>query len=623
MRSSKLRCMMAGPLYRVLLTALVTMLLGACGSDDVSTGTNPPDATGVTDSGESVDDTSTDTTDTDTVETVGEDVDTGDADTGTQDTGDTVDTGDTEGQEDTTTDTGTGDAGTEDTDTGAEDTDTGAEDTGVEDTGEDTGEEPCGGPCDDENPCTVDKCSALTDECEFIAVPLPCEDGDPCTVGDVCDDAGACQSGAGAAVCDDGNPCTEGTCVTLVGCEFSAINEGQACDDNNTCTTGEACTAGSCEGGALPDCDDSDACTTDACENGVGCVSVVEPAFCDDSNGCTIDTCDSVTGCLYEAVADGTACDDGDPCTGGDLCASGECQSGLEPNECDDGNVCTADSCVPGEGCQHLQETDGLACDDLVEATIEDQCKAGVCKGVADDCAALLGLDLPTMKVFSMFVLTTQSDALDIDGDGEPDNAIGPIGEFINPELKSALDDGSVIYVAHWGDLSESNPFDVSFFLGQLAPANPACAFQSTACDYLVLPEGFDEECTALSTFPSVGWNGKKLSSAETGTFNLTFAFSGGIFEIAMHLAQVQIDVQLNDTQVTFFNGKVGGAVVKSELVALADLIPSPLPTPLGDLVDILIQPDIDIDGDGDNEGVSVTLLVSGGGGNIVGVVKE
>ncbi|MHB8417736.1 MAG: outer membrane protein assembly factor BamB family protein [Myxococcales bacterium] len=59
--------------------------------------------------------------------------------------------------------------------------------------------------------------------------------------------------------------------------------------------------------------------------------------------------------CTQSPVADGTSCESGDPCLIHTACAAGQCLGQLDL--CDDGNACTFDYCVPGEGCQHQDQS--------------------------------------------------------------------------------------------------------------------------------------------------------------------------------------------------------------------------------------------------------------------------
>ncbi len=474
--------------------------------------------------------------------------------------------------------------------------------------------------CDDLNECTLDQCDEDLEVCTYTPIPFPCEDGEPCTAGDQCDDQGVCQPGDVTPSCDDGSSCTLDVCEFTVGCVHTPASDGGPCNDGDTCTTGEHCDDGICGGGTLPDCDDGDFCTVDVCVNAIGCVSEPAPAQCDDGNGCTADTCDAVDGCDHVVVQDGTGCEDGDPCTEGDTCKVGQCETGPDEADCDDANPCTTDACLALTGCVHTPLADGTVCDDGNEATVSDVCKTGSCKGVADDCAQYLGLQWPTMKVTSMTLGSTTDDAMDLDGDGQKDNALGPIALFINGPIEDALDAGNIMYVAHLQELSETQTFPVHFFLGSLAPSTPNCAFQSQVCDYLVQPTGFSDDCIPVSTFPDVSWDGQTLESQSAGLFVLTFAFSGQLYDIEVQLAQIDVPAEIDGATVESFDGRVGGAIDKQDLLDLASLIDAGVP--LDDLIDSLIDEDIDADGDGEPESVSLILLVSGIGGDIVGTLE-
>ncbi len=154
--------------------------------------------------------------------------------------------------------------------------------------------DPCGGGCDDGNPCTTDSCGRSG--CVNEAHGQSCDDDDPCTVGDVCA-MGACASGDGVLDCSDGNECTSDSCADGKGCEY--VDLDKSCVDGDPCTTAEWCIDGAC---------------------------VTEPLVCDDGSECTDDWCDPENGgCQKAPVQNGTTCDDGDPCTLDGTCFSGNC----------------------------------------------------------------------------------------------------------------------------------------------------------------------------------------------------------------------------------------------------------------------------------------------------------
>ncbi|MBM4396573.1 MAG: hypothetical protein FJ087_12905, partial [Deltaproteobacteria bacterium] len=237
--------------------------------------------------------------------------------------------------------------------------------------------------CDDQNACTRDLCSPAKGGCFHEASGLGvCDDNNPCTSGDTCD--GDVCAGTPTAVCDDKNPCTDDSCDPVTGkCVFMS-NEAP-CDDADPCTVEHACSSGKCVGTKALDCDDNEDCTTDVCVKGLGCQYAFVPgclkcasdAECNDSNACTADYCG--TGACASAPLEGAGCEDGDPCTEGDRCVGTVCAAGL-PRACEDDNPCTAGECVAGTGeCMQVPVPGG--CDDGNACTSGDTCVSGACAG--------------------------------------------------------------------------------------------------------------------------------------------------------------------------------------------------------------------------------------------------
>ncbi|MEC9071867.1 MAG: hypothetical protein VX938_05780, partial [Myxococcota bacterium] len=119
--------------------------------------------------------------------------------------------------------------------------------------------------CDDGNPCTHEDC--ILGSCVFEANDGPCDDLNECTAQDLCID-GICLGTAGV-LCDDGNACTTDACDPDNGCHYEFNNQG--CSDDDVCTQGDTCAGGECVSGPELICDDQNPCTTDACLTEVGC----------------------------------------------------------------------------------------------------------------------------------------------------------------------------------------------------------------------------------------------------------------------------------------------------------------------------------------------------------------
>ena len=249
--------------------------------------------------------------------------------------------------------------------------------------------------CDDNNACTSDSCDKVKG-CQHANLTGGCSDNNPCTVGEACS-AGVCQGGT-AAPCDDANVCTTDACDSVLGCTHTGNNI--SCSDGNPCTTGDACnsTTGKCVSGSNT-CDCTVQADCDAKPNLTPCagklvcdtsavpykcvISAATKIVCDTSKDtlCSATACDNTTGtCKSSPINASGPCTDGSACTVSDTCLSGICIPGAAPN-CNDGLLCTTDSCDPGTGCKHVNNT--LGCDDGDACTQNDTCGGGTCKGTA------------------------------------------------------------------------------------------------------------------------------------------------------------------------------------------------------------------------------------------------
>ena len=244
--------------------------------------------------------------------------------------------------------------------------------------------------CDDNNPCTLDRCDGATGRCQHPPADdgTACDDGDACTTGGTClggvcgtpvdcDDGNlctddVCTSSGGCSheprLCEDGNPCTTDSCDPTTGaCAYDVVTGGP-CSDGNLCTTGDTCVfdavsgESTCQG--TPLCNDGNACTDDFCDPSTGICSN-DPYDCNDGNPCTVEFC-TPDGCVYEPLV-GAACDDGDPCTAGGVCTTVDntvaCVA--QGPACFDGDVCTEDLCRQPLGTCEFPPVDPGATDRL------------------------------------------------------------------------------------------------------------------------------------------------------------------------------------------------------------------------------------------------------------------
>ncbi|NUN14187.1 MAG: lamin tail domain-containing protein [Myxococcales bacterium] len=86
--------------------------------------------------------------------------------------------------------------------------------------------------CDDGNPCTVDSCDNISQDC--IHLPYPCDDGNECNGVETCQPGVGCHSPA-PLDCDDGDACTADGCVAGAGCQHGPINSPLCYPDGVVC----------------------------------------------------------------------------------------------------------------------------------------------------------------------------------------------------------------------------------------------------------------------------------------------------------------------------------------------------------------------------------------------------
>ena len=281
--------------------------------------------------------------------------------------------------------------------------------------------------CDDENPCTHDRCRPRDGEC--LHFEKTCEDDGLNCTDDYCDrNLGKCIHPP--KYCADSDLCTIDKCDEARGgicvhvpelCGAAAPYPSTALGNYPHCVV-LSCYAGT--GGCFAEplsCDDHDACTNDTCLEGVGCLHDRNPCAdgpedtpdylctqdicdpetgecshppkdCDDNIPMTIDWCDPLDGeCKHEdntcvnldpcfvnktSKTDGKChatpidCRDGNPCTD-DYCLRGECMHPML--DCDDGNKCTRDY-LDRETCMCVNELkDCEGCDKCMEYGCEPE----------------------------------------------------------------------------------------------------------------------------------------------------------------------------------------------------------------------------------------------------------
>ena len=140
------------------------------------------------------------------------------------------------------------------------------------------------GICYDGNPCTNDICDPETDGCFFTNHAGPCDDGNVCTENTVCVDEVCVGSERN---CDDDNPCTADRCEPGVGCVRDEL-DGASCEMGNYCTN-DICQRGVCVQGPEIDCNRGNTCERASCNPATGCqYDLLSGISCEDGDVCTV-----------------------------------------------------------------------------------------------------------------------------------------------------------------------------------------------------------------------------------------------------------------------------------------------------------------------------------------------
>lgn len=241
--------------------------------------------------------------------------------------------------------------------------------------------------CDDDNPCTNDRCIVGTCT-NFGDDSQTFDDGDFCTENDRC--LGGMPTPGTPRDCDDGVACTDdscegaaclhtasdalctampgGTCDPAAGCQYGASCTAMSCVPSDSCEVA-ACVGTTCN--RAPLCRDGEVCCGGSC-------------CADDGNPCTATICGAGGMCNNVPIVG--PCSDGNACTVGDSCAGGLCVPGAAASCRDDGNPCTIEMCTPSAGCTSAVAVNGTTCGAANPmACTTQRCTMGVC-GTVNSC---------------------------------------------------------------------------------------------------------------------------------------------------------------------------------------------------------------------------------------------
>ncbi len=130
-------------------------------------------------------------------------------------------------------------------------------------------------PCIVDDPCKVALCGPEGNcDTENAADDTLCSIESPCGIM-----AGLCIGGScepTAIPCNDNNPCTLDSC-SASGCLNESTNEGGLCGNENPCDGTETCQQGFCQAGPAPECESESECLIGSCDPDQGCVYMADP----------------------------------------------------------------------------------------------------------------------------------------------------------------------------------------------------------------------------------------------------------------------------------------------------------------------------------------------------------
>ena len=450
----------------------------------------------------------------------------------------------------------------------------------------------------------VQDCGATGSTCvQGKCVKSVCDPGTTtCVDGDaaICNEHGSAWS---KSPCFGSTICVDGTCQATL------------------CTVGQLTCSGSklldCLGGiktvTVNDCAD----TKQVCEGGQ-CVTPICSAGAQQCNGNAIETC-SAKGTEWKTTK---TCSSSTP-----YCIDGSCVNQVcKPGQ----TTCGGDSiltCGAGQ-----LKWDAKKCPVGQVCIDGPKCSKPICTPPGT-------LPEPIQKGSAMKTATTFN-SCDLNGDGKPDNAIASVGGLfgdLDGEIAKSINSGDLIILLQatgWNTTGKT--FAVGLHTGKLDAASKSCSLTSSIanCGYKVSAKGVNVSggnkgaCPAKNALDKAKITGKNLvATGSAGKVTLPLSMLGVGIPLAMHKLRIQGVVTDSKTWKTTANGKLCGAVKKTDLDAAIDSIPDAVFQQIGFsksmvkmLLGTILKMDIDTDGDATLDAYSAAFTMSTVPGKITGL---
>lgn len=212
--------------------------------------------------------------------------------------------------------------------------------------------------------------------------------------------------------CAQHSQCVSGNCVQMVG---GAMICTESCDSASDCVVGWSC-------------EPYTGLTEDVCQ----CTTSAE-------------NCDGLDNDCDREIDEGSASELG--CPAGGVCQAGSCE-------------CPVDQC--GDQCVDTA-SDPAHCGGCGEACLPNEgCDAGFCVGCNEVTRVALSGDHQVLIDFLRIL--SPATGMDLDGDGQVDNVLGPLGALFNGSFVDAFDSGDLVIPLELWDLDDLQADDCVAF---------------------------------------------------------------------------------------------------------------------------------------------------------------
>ena len=313
---------------------------------------------------------------------------------------------------------------------------------------------------------------------------------------------------------------------------------------------------------------------------------------------------------------------------------------------CAAGTLCNKGVCIKGVCVPFATKCDGdkvLQCAvdaskwSVVACAPGHKCKGGQCVQTSGQCTVPKTWTKDAQVLKSMDLPKSSMGACDLDGDGQPDNAMGAALSAFSSQIKTAIseqiakgDGATLLHADGWN--TSGKPFSLQLLQGAVTPAGGCNPALSSGCKFVVSSAAYDKTSMAGGSCPAKGQidtavvTGGQLTAKAPAGKQMMFALPLLSIGLEFPLSNLSLQGQVvgpNGWQSTS-SGRLCGVVKKADIMAAIDKIPDAELAALGgkDVVKQIIagvmKADIDLDGDGTKESVSALIAFTSHAASLV-----